>query len=152
MTDTLDIVILTPGSEDGPAWDPEPRPLWSAAPGPEVTVGQLARACEVFELQVESWYGRLRLVPIDRRAEMPPIEDLLDALFGTERAVEVTVRDSYYPGIVDSEVDGDETLRPPPGGMTVSGTLEAYFDDANEIPNDREIAPKIIVETKRGPK
>ncbi len=88
MTDTLELVLLSP---------------WSAAPGPQTTVEQLFRACIAFDLDVRRLYGKIRLVPNHEAAEVPAIPTLLDVLFGADHAVDVTVRDVYYPGLVDAD-------------------------------------------------
>lgn len=89
MTDTLELVLVSP---------------WSAAPGPQTTVEQLFRACIAFDLDVRRLYGKIRLVPNRESAEVPAIPTLLDVLFGSDHAVDVVVRDVYYPGTVDADL------------------------------------------------
>ena len=88
MKDTLEIVIMS---------------SWSAAAGPQTTVGQLLKACVAFDLDVSRLYGKIRLIPIDPAAEIPAIPTFLDVLFGKDTPVDVVMRDNYYPGGTDGD-------------------------------------------------
>ena len=105
MNDELLIVIPPTDSR-------EDLPIWSAAPGPKTTVEQLYRACEAFELEVEFFYGRLFLVSWqpdpDHPDAIPCLEPFLNTLYGPNHAIDVTVRDSFYPGTTDAEVQADD--------------------------------------------